>query len=117
MLHGRVIGLRDGINFRGETVAEARKSFEESVDAYLEFCESRGEAPEKPFSGEFLVRVDPTVHRSLARMAEARGMSLAALVGLMLTDSAMPTRPKVGATTALGEPAYSATEERRAEAS
>lgn len=64
MLHGRVIGLRDGIHFQGETVAKAKKSFEESVDDYLNFCASRSEAPEKPFSGKFMVRIPPALHRT-----------------------------------------------------
>jgi predicted HicB family RNase H-like nuclease len=80
ILFGRVAGLRDVITFQGATVAEARKEFEASVDAYLAFCAARGEAPEKPYSGRFVVRVKPELHRSLAGEAEARGMSLNALV-------------------------------------
>jgi len=48
ILHGRVLLPRDVVTFEGETVAEARKAFEDSVDDYLEFCEVRGEEPEKP---------------------------------------------------------------------
>ena len=79
-IYGRVVGLRDIITFQGETVAEARQAFRDSVDDYLEFCASRGEPPEKPFSGRFLVRIAPTLHRSLVEAASARGLSLNALV-------------------------------------
>lgn len=80
-LFGRVIGLRDVVTFPGATVAEVRKEFEASVDAYLAFCAARGEAPEKPYSGKFVVRVKPELHRTLAAEAEARGgISLNALV-------------------------------------
>lgn len=48
ILFGRVIGLRDGITFQGETVPEAIQAFRDSVDDYLEFCAQRGEKPEKP---------------------------------------------------------------------
>ena len=51
VIFGRVLGLRDVITFQGETVGEARRSFEESVDFYLKMCADRGEAPERPFSG------------------------------------------------------------------
>ncbi len=48
ILFGRVVGLHDVITFQGETVAEARKAFQDSVDDYLAFCAERGEAPENP---------------------------------------------------------------------
>jgi len=80
LLFGQVIGLRDGINFQGETVAETRRSFEESVDGYLAFCASREEAPEKPFSGKFMLRISPELHRALVAEAQARKSSLNALI-------------------------------------
>ena len=55
ILFGRVFGLRDVITFQGETVAEARKAFQDSVDDYLAFCAERGEAAEKPASKRFLI--------------------------------------------------------------
>jgi predicted HicB family RNase H-like nuclease len=88
VLYGRVLGLRDVITFQGETVAEARKAFQESVDDYLEFCEERGEAPEKPYSGKFVLRVDPAIHRRLATQAEAKGVSLNTHVSSILMNAA-----------------------------
>jgi predicted HicB family RNase H-like nuclease len=79
-LFGRVIGLRDTITFQGESVAEVVQAFHDSVDDYLEFCSQRGERPEKPYSGQFLLRIDPQLHRELASTAEAQDMSLNALV-------------------------------------
>lgn len=38
MLYGRVIDIKDVVTFKGATVEEARRAFEESVDDYLEFC-------------------------------------------------------------------------------
>ena len=55
-LFGRVIGLRDVITFQGESVAEIVQAFHDSVDDYLEFCVQRGESPEKPYSGQFVLR-------------------------------------------------------------
>ena len=80
IIFGRVLGLRDVITFQGETVGEARRSFEESVDFYLKTCADRGEAPEKPFSGKFVVRVEPELHRALARAAEESKQSMNAVV-------------------------------------
>ena len=61
-LYGRVIGLRDVITFQGESVAEVTQAFHDSVDDYLEFCAKRGRVPERPYSGQFVLRIDPELH-------------------------------------------------------
>jgi predicted HicB family RNase H-like nuclease len=81
VFHGQVINLRDVITFEGESVTELQAAFQESVDDYLEFCASRQEDPEKPFSGKFLVRIDPDVHRRAALAAGRAGESLNVWVG------------------------------------
>ena len=55
VFHGEVINLRDVITFEGESVAELKQAFHDSVEDYLAFCAERGEEPEKPFSGKFSV--------------------------------------------------------------
>src|ERR1044071_7876139 len=62
VLFGHVIGLRGAITFQGESVAEVTRAFRDSVDDYLVFCEKRGMSPEKPFSGQFVLRIDPKLH-------------------------------------------------------
>ena len=76
VFHGEVINLRDVITFEGKTVEELREVFHESIDDYLEFCAARGEDPEKPYSGKFVVRVDPELHKSIVVEARKRGKSL-----------------------------------------
>jgi predicted HicB family RNase H-like nuclease len=80
-LFGRVQGTRHIITFQGETIAEARRSFEETIDAYLDSCRESGEEPDRPFSGKFVVRIAPELHRELARIAGGRGASLNEVVG------------------------------------
>jgi predicted HicB family RNase H-like nuclease len=75
-LFGRVQGTRHIITFQGATVEEARRSFEETIDAYLESCRESGEEPDRPFSGRFVVRISPALHRELARVADRRQSSL-----------------------------------------
>lgn len=99
IIFGRVIGLRDVITFQGQTVAEALQSFKDSVDDYLELCASLGKPPEKPFSGRFLVRINPALHRTLAQAAEVRGSSLNAVVEQALREAFPP-----GATPRAGKP-------------
>ncbi|MFO7754128.1 MAG: type II toxin-antitoxin system HicB family antitoxin [Desulfobacteraceae bacterium] len=76
IFHGEVINLRDVITFQGESVDELRKAFTDSVEDYLEFCSERGEDPEKPYSGKFLVRVGPELHKTLVIQARKNGKSL-----------------------------------------
>ncbi|MFH1933546.1 MAG: type II toxin-antitoxin system HicB family antitoxin [Pseudomonadota bacterium] len=76
IFHGEVINLRDVVTFQGETVYELRKAFHDSVDDYLEFCAARGEEPEKPYSGKFVVRVEPELHKTIAIQARKNGKSL-----------------------------------------
>ncbi len=85
-LFGTVIGTRDGITFVGKTVAEARASFEQSVNFYLERCAATGKQPDRPFSGKFNVRISPDLHRRLASIAHAIRISLNDLVVRALSD-------------------------------
>lgn len=85
-----MIGLRDGITFQGDSVAEIVRAFHDSVDDYLEFCAERGESPEKPYSGRFVLRIDPRLHRAMAHAAEERGVSLNSLVEEKLTSAFSP---------------------------
>ena len=80
IFHGEVINLRDVITFQGETVDELRQAFHDSVDDYLEFCAERGEEPEKPYSGKFIVRVEPELHKNIVIEARRDGKSLNAWV-------------------------------------
>ena len=73
---GHIAGIRDVIGFHGETVAELRAAFEEAVDDYLATCKKLGQAPNKPYSGQFRLRLSPELHARAAMVAEARVKSL-----------------------------------------
>jgi predicted HicB family RNase H-like nuclease len=76
IFHGEVIGLKDVITFQGTTVEEIEKAFKDSVNDYLEFCKSRGEQPEKPYSGNLHIRLEPELHAKLAKEALLHSQSL-----------------------------------------
>jgi len=80
IFHGEVVNTRDVITFQGSSVRELRKAFKDSVNDYLEFCEERGESPDKPFSGKFVLRISPELHRKLYASAKREGKSLNAWV-------------------------------------
>jgi predicted HicB family RNase H-like nuclease len=87
LFHGEIANLRDVVTFQGRSVDELKAAFAESITDYLEFCRSRGEAPDKPLSGRFLVRVDPALHRSAASAARRAGTSLNAFVASALSEA------------------------------
>jgi predicted HicB family RNase H-like nuclease len=84
LFHGEVAGLRDVVTFQGRSVEEIEESFRDSVEDYLEYCEQRGEDPDRAYSGKFLVRVDPELHRKVALRAELEGKSLNQLISEQL---------------------------------
>jgi predicted HicB family RNase H-like nuclease len=74
---GRVAGIRDGVGFHSDTVPELRAAFREAVDDYVATCAAVGKQPQKPYSGQLMVRVDPETHAKAALAAELSGKSLA----------------------------------------
>lgn len=76
LFHGEVLAMKDVVTFQGCSVAELKKALADSLEDYFEFCRSRGEEPEKPYSGQFVVRVEPQLHRAIAAAAKREGLSL-----------------------------------------
>lgn len=76
ILYGRVLYLRDGIDFQAERVADLQREFEASVEDYLAWCQEDGREADKPFSGKFVVRLDPVLHREAAIASTREGVSL-----------------------------------------
>ena len=76
ILFGRIAGIRDGVGFHAETVEGLRAAFREAVDDYLDTCARIGKAPQKPYSGRVMFRIDPETHRNAALAAELSGQSL-----------------------------------------
>lgn len=71
--HGRVTNLaKDGFDFWGVSAEELRSEFERSASEYEAFCREIGKEPEKPYSGQFLVRTTPELHRAVARKRHAQ---------------------------------------------
>jgi predicted HicB family RNase H-like nuclease len=73
---GKLAGIRDGVSFHADTVAELRIAFREAVDDYIETCAKLGQTPQKPYSGNLMLRIDPVVHSKAALAAELAGKSL-----------------------------------------
>lgn len=85
---GRLLGVSDMVSFHGEAVNELRGAFEEAVDDYIETCRKIGKKPEKPVSGNMMLRVPPEVHLGALTVAEAHGQSLNQWAAEVLREAA-----------------------------
>jgi predicted HicB family RNase H-like nuclease len=88
IFHGEIVNTRDVVTFQGRSVDDLRQALADSVEDYLAFCRERGEEPEKPFSGQFVVRIDPLLHRAAASTARREGLSLNKWVARVLERAA-----------------------------
>jgi predicted HicB family RNase H-like nuclease len=73
---GKIAGIRDGVTFHADNVTDLIAAFHEAVDDYVDTCERIGKSPQKPYSGNLMLRVDPDLHSRVARAAELAGKSL-----------------------------------------
>lgn len=73
---GRIAGIRDGVAFHADNVADLKTAFREAVEDYIETCAKIGKSPQKPYSGNLMLRIDPEVHAKAALAAELAGKSL-----------------------------------------
>ena len=89
---GHLAGIRDGVGFHADTVSDLTTAFREAVDDYIETCAKIGKTPQKPYSGQIMVRVDPQVHADAALAAELAGKSLAKWTEEKLREAAARER-------------------------
>lgn len=90
--HGKVADVRDVVHFQGSSFDELEAAFHESVDDYLDWCAELGQEPEKPYSGRLLLRMTPSLHRALAKLADRKGMSINSLIVDALETAVSKTR-------------------------
>jgi predicted HicB family RNase H-like nuclease len=88
LLHGRVLGIKDVVEFYGKTTEDLRREFKVSVEDYQAMCTEDGIVPEKPFTGKFTLRVNSEEHRQLAIAASSRNQSLNSWAKEVLTNAA-----------------------------
>ena len=82
--HGRVIGIRDVIDFYGRTPEELRKELKVSVDDYLAWCAEEGTNPEKTWQGKLTIRLAEDLRRRIDVVAAASGESINAWIAAVL---------------------------------
>lgn len=82
---GHIAGINDIVGFHGESVKELHAAFEGAVNDYLATCKKAGKSPQKPYSGNIMLRISPEIHAKAAMLAEAHGKSLNAWVAEALS--------------------------------
>ena len=87
LFHGEVINTRDVLTFQGRTLDELRSAFADTIADYLDWCRQRGKEPERPYSGNFTLRLSPELHRRIAAMAAKQHKSINAFVAEALERS------------------------------
>jgi predicted HicB family RNase H-like nuclease len=88
LFHGEVINTRDVLTFQGRTFDELNVAFADTITDYIEWCRERGKEPERPYSGNFTVRISPELHRRVATAAARSGKSVNTFVAETLERSA-----------------------------
>jgi predicted HicB family RNase H-like nuclease len=88
VMHGRVINARAVLTFEGETLAELRAAFADTIEDYRDWCRERGVEPEKPYSGTLSLRISPELHRRIAEQAAKAGESINQYIADKLAESA-----------------------------
>ena len=73
---GRIAGIRDIVGFQAETVTGLEKAFREAVNDYVKACAELGQSPNKPVSGNMMLRVPTDVHAKAIEAAELAGVSV-----------------------------------------
>lgn len=91
LFHGEVLNTRDVITFQGKSVDELRTALRDSIEDYLDFCRQRGETPDKPFSGQFVTRISPELHRQISKAAAESRQSLNSWVVKTLESAVVST--------------------------
>lgn len=76
MLKGHILFIETPIHYTAPTIPELNDAFVQAVDQYLAHCAQNGQLPQRPFKGQFNVRIAPRLHQSAVLRAEAEGTSL-----------------------------------------
>ncbi|AYJ87668.1 type II toxin-antitoxin system HicB family antitoxin [Sphingomonas paeninsulae] len=85
ILVGKLAGIDDNISFHADDGKAFIEAFHEAVEDYIATCAKIGKAPQKPYSGKVMFRIDPSVHAQAALAAQLSGKSMNAW-GRMLCE-------------------------------
>ena len=76
MFRGEFVGLNGGADFYAKDTEGLKHEGAISLKVFLDACAEDGVEPAKPFSGKFVLRLDPKTHEAATVAALAEGKSL-----------------------------------------
>lgn len=76
MFRGEFVGLNGGADFYADSIRKLRREGEISLRVFLDFAKKKNIPAKKRFSGQFVLRLDPEIHKKYAVLARSRNMSL-----------------------------------------
>lgn len=84
---GQIEGIISVVSFEGQSVSELKKSFEDAVESYLDFCKRKGiKDIQKSYAGAFNVRINSELHRKAALTAKIMGTTLNGFIKKAIED-------------------------------
>ena len=95
VFYGKLVGIKDLVNFEADSVKGLKKAFKEAVEDYLEVCKQSGKDPDKTYKGSFNVRIPTHLHREAAIYAAIKNVSLNDFVKFALDFTLSKEKEKV----------------------
>lgn len=90
ILVGIVLGIKDIIDFHGESVESIQKEFKVSIDEYIKACRKLGREPNKPRQGKIILTLPVEIEAGLEQVIEETGKSANTLILNAVKDTYFP---------------------------
>jgi predicted HicB family RNase H-like nuclease len=76
LFRGEFVGLNGGADFYARDLKGLKREGAISLKVFLDACAEDGVEARRPFSGKFVLRLDPKTHEAVALAAAASGLSI-----------------------------------------
>ncbi|APZ42567.1 type II toxin-antitoxin system HicB family antitoxin [Acidihalobacter ferrooxydans] len=73
---GKILFINDLVTYEADTPVDLQAAFEDAVEDYIQTCKQVGKEPQKPFRGQFNVRIPPQLHRAACLRAISGDVAL-----------------------------------------
>lgn len=76
LFRGEFVGFNGGADFYARDLKGLKREGAISLKVFLDACAEDGVEARRPFSGKFVLRLDPKTHEAVALAAAASGLSI-----------------------------------------
>lgn len=87
MFRGEFIGLNGGADFYADNIRKLKKEGQTSLRIFLEYAKKKNIPAKKKFSGQFVLRLKPQVHKRYTTLAKTKNVSLNQVIAETLEDA------------------------------